>query len=160
MINKVNTSSQNVASVYMKIRKARPGWFSASIKKFADDYAGFATWIHDGIVGWYEADDFVIFIEPQTYYMRIHPAILGRLNQSDLEEVMQDIETVYRRTEISVINPNGHAMRKMMRSLGFRLEGILCDREVTYDSESHTFDFYDVEMWARIKGRNKDGQDH
>lgn len=140
-----------VCDMYTKIRTKRPNWFWACPGLDPEDYLGFQKWVYDRFPYWYEDEDHVVVTKPSGSTIEAHVAFLGRIDMDALRDVLDQLfESGAHRVEVPVVVKTGRTIRRVLKGLGFQMEGILRERNKYFDPQLGQNVFLDVEMWAKL----------
>jgi hypothetical protein len=151
---RIPVTPDNIWTLYVRIRQLRPEWFEASTGLAATDYLGFESWMNANISDWYEHETGYVFVARYGHRAEIHPMFFRLMDEDFLRDVLADLLKEHVRVECPIINPKGRSMRRMLRKLGFQMEGIMKSREACHDWKINKIVFLDVELWAIVKGRS------
>ena len=147
-----------INNLYMRVRARRPAWFRLSADIGMDDYGAFSDWVRAHLTWWYDLGDVIVPMCIDRHVAEIHPLFLGKVDMARLGGVLTDMATCgIRRVEVPLVWP-GHTVRRILRQLGFQLEGILRNRERVKSGTVGEYTYMDVELWARLIEGDNDGK--
>lgn len=153
MMTWVETTSTAIADIYMKIRKVRPNWFYACPHIKPDDYDSFREWVAREFQGWWESPTCVILTKRDGHVISHHLAFLGPVDVEELKATIAREDCG--RWEIPVMTKQGKTIPRLLREVGFQLEGTLRDKGSYTDFETGQRVFHDIDMWARLPLRSE-----
>jgi len=152
-----HTNGIDEIALWHELRTRVPHWFRACLNIDAEDFHIFQQWLRLSRVTWIRSTDVIVFLEPRksTHVVEAHLALMdypvGQL-RGDFCELLQWVFALgWRRIEVPVAEVAGKTIRRLLREMGFQLEGTMRRATRGFDAATQCERYMDVDLWAILR---------